>query len=170
MEGRNTRLASWNAIPAADAVAQLLACCASPAWARTVVEGRPYGSVEALLLTATDVLGRLPWAEVEKALQAHPRIGERLAAATRESDWSRQEQAGAARTDDRTGTALIEINRAYEERFGHVFLIFATGRTAHEMLAAARERLANDESTERVVVRHELAKITRLRIERLLES
>jgi 2-oxo-4-hydroxy-4-carboxy-5-ureidoimidazoline decarboxylase len=86
----------------------------------------------------------------------------------READWSRREQAGAQDTDAATADALVEANKAYEERFGHVFLIFASGRSAGEMLAAARERLGNDEATERAVVRGELAKITKLRMERLL--
>jgi 2-oxo-4-hydroxy-4-carboxy-5-ureidoimidazoline decarboxylase len=66
--------------------------------------------------------------------------------------------------------ALVEANRAYEDRFGHVFLIFATGRTDAEMLAAARERLANDEATEREVVRAELGKIVELRLRKLVEA
>jgi 2-oxo-4-hydroxy-4-carboxy-5-ureidoimidazoline decarboxylase len=89
-------------------------------------------------------------------------------ARTREQEWSRREQAGARDADAATAAALVEANVAYEERFGHVFLIFATGKSAGEMLAAARERLHHDATTERAVVRAELKKITRLRVERLL--
>jgi 2-oxo-4-hydroxy-4-carboxy-5-ureidoimidazoline decarboxylase len=100
------------------------------------------------------------------ALSAHPRIGERPAGEGREAAWSRREQADA--DDPSVAAALVEANREYEERFGHVFLIFATGKSAPEMLAAARARLAHDEATERPVVQDELRKIALLRLERLV--
>jgi 2-oxo-4-hydroxy-4-carboxy-5-ureidoimidazoline decarboxylase len=155
----------------AEAERELLACCAAPAWARAVVAGRPYGTLSAVLDSSDRTLDGLAWADLRPALDAHPRIGARpatTAGPTREQAWSQREQAGAQNTDDATSAALVEANRAYEERFGHVFLIFASGRTAGEMLAAARRRLHNDEETERAVVRHELKQITRLRVERLL--
>src|SRR5690606_19417888 len=98
------------------------------------------------------------------ALSAHPRIGERLAQAGREADWSRAEQAGMGDADDALRAEIAAANQAYEQRFGHVFLICATGRSAEQMLAAARQRLNNDLDTERRVVRDELRAITRLRL------
>jgi 2-oxo-4-hydroxy-4-carboxy-5-ureidoimidazoline decarboxylase len=162
-------LPEWNALPAAEAERELLACCAAPRWASAVVRGRPHGDVRGVVDEALAALSGLDWADLRPALDAHPRIGERMKAArTREQQWSQREQQGAQDTDAATAAALIEANEAYEERFGHVFLIFATGKTAGEMLAAARERLHHDEQTERAVVRRELTKITRLRMERLL--
>jgi 2-oxo-4-hydroxy-4-carboxy-5-ureidoimidazoline decarboxylase len=161
-------LAEWNRLPEADAQRELLTCCASPRWAAAVVRGRPYGSADAVLAAGQTALDGLDWTDVRAALDVHPRIGERVAKQGREGDWSRREQAGAQDTDAATAAGLVAANEAYEERFGHVFLIFATGRSAGEMLAAARARLANDEDAERAVVRAELAKITRLRLERLL--
>jgi 2-oxo-4-hydroxy-4-carboxy-5-ureidoimidazoline decarboxylase len=161
-------LATWNALPSGEAERELLTCCASPRWAAAVTAGRPYAGADTVLTAARAALDGLDWTDVQAALDAHPRIGERVSAAGREADWSRREQAGAQDTDAATAAALVEANVAYEERFGHVFLIFATGKSAGEMLAAARERLANDQETERSVVRRELAKITRLRMERLL--
>jgi 2-oxo-4-hydroxy-4-carboxy-5-ureidoimidazoline decarboxylase len=161
-------LADWNALSPAGAERELLACCAAPAWAVEVARERPFPVVAAVLDTAGRVLDGLAWADLRPALDAHPRIGERIRRPGTEADWSRREQAGAQGADGATARALVEANEAYEERFGHVFLIFATGRSAGEMLAAARERLHNDEITERAVVRAELAKITRLRLERLL--
>jgi 2-oxo-4-hydroxy-4-carboxy-5-ureidoimidazoline decarboxylase len=161
-------LARWNGLPAADAERDLLGCCAAPDWARAVAALRPFPSVAALTATARRLLADLPWSQVAQALAAHPRIGARIAAAGREADWSRREQSGAADADAATADALVAANRAYEERFGHVFLIFATGRTAGDMLAAARERLAHPPDTEREVVRGELARITTLRLERLV--
>ena len=97
------------------------------------------------------------------ALAGHPRIGERPAGADRAAAWSREEQAQVV-----AGGALGELNAAYEQRFGHVFLIAASGRTGSDILAAARDRLANDGDTERRVVRDELWAITFRRLERLV--
>ena len=161
-------LVDWNALSPAEAEREALACCAAPAWATTLAEERPFPTVGEVLDASDRVLNALDWADLQPALAAHPRIGERIRRQGAGADWSRREQAGARDTDDATARALVEANEAYEERFGHVFLIFATGKSAGEMLAAARERLANDEATERAVVLRELAKITRLRMERLL--
>jgi 2-oxo-4-hydroxy-4-carboxy-5-ureidoimidazoline decarboxylase len=90
-----------------------------------------------------------------------------------EADWSRQEQASVqpsvGEADAEVQPALEEGNRVYEQRFGHVFLIRASGRSAEELLAALRQRLANDPDTEWDVVAEELREITRLRLERLLQ-
>src|SRR5439155_18292293 len=98
---------------------------------------------------------------------AHPRIGDRGATTT---DWVRSEQAGADGAAEATLAALAQENRAYEQRFGHVFLISATGKTADEMLGALRGRLTNDPATELRVAAEEHAKITRLRLDRLVAS
>jgi 2-oxo-4-hydroxy-4-carboxy-5-ureidoimidazoline decarboxylase len=162
-EGGGT-LARFNTLAAAEAERELLACCAAPAWAHEVAAGRPYPDIPTALTVADAALRRLPWAQVATALAAHPRIGERPTGDDREAAWSRAEQVGV------TGlhAELAEANRRYEERHGHIFLIFASGRTEAEMLAAARERLANDETTERRIVHSELGRIARRRLERLL--
>ncbi len=159
-------LDEFNALPAAEATSRLLAVCAAPRWARAVAAARPYGSTGELLDTGGATFADLTWGEIAQALAAHPRIGERPAGESREAAWSRQEQSGVTGSPD----ALAEANRAYEARFGHVFLIFASGRTAPEILAAARERLGHDDETERAVVREELGKIVRLRLERLVDA
>jgi 2-oxo-4-hydroxy-4-carboxy-5-ureidoimidazoline decarboxylase len=153
-----------------DAERALLACCAAPRWAREVAAGRPYPDRTALADRARAILDGLEWSEIRTALDAHPRIGERPTGAGVEAAWSRTEQSGMDAASTETKTALVEANRAYEQRFGHVLLIFATGRTDIEMLDAARRRLGNDETTERGVVRAELARIVALRLERLLDS
>ena len=161
-------LARFNQLPPERAVEELRSCCASVPWATAVVAGRPYPDVAALTASAGDVLSALGWSEVSVALAAHPRIGQRPAGAGREATWSRREQAGTVQSPPELLAELAEANRAYEDHFGHVFLIFASGRTDIEMLAAARRRLRNDGETERAVVRGELAKIVTLRLERLL--
>jgi 2-oxo-4-hydroxy-4-carboxy-5-ureidoimidazoline decarboxylase len=161
-------LAWFNALPGERAERELLACCAAPGWARAVAAGRPYADLGAALAAADAASARLSWDGVTEALAAHPRIGERPDGPGREAAWSRREQAGMDTAGEGTAAALVAANKAYEERFGHVFLIFASGRTPEELLAAARTRLGNDPATERDVVREELRKIARLRLERLL--
>jgi 2-oxo-4-hydroxy-4-carboxy-5-ureidoimidazoline decarboxylase len=159
-----TGLAEFDAAPAAGAGALLQPCCASAAWQDELVAGRPYGTVAALTARSDELLALLDWAEIEAALAAHPRIGERADGTDTESTWSREEQSAAGRADADLQAALRTGNRQYEDRFGHVFLICATGRSAQEMLAALTERLAHDAITEREVVRRELAAIVRLRL------
>jgi 2-oxo-4-hydroxy-4-carboxy-5-ureidoimidazoline decarboxylase len=156
-----------NALDEGQARELLRACCAADAWLDDVVAARPYTDREALQARSAAALAALDWAGVREALDAHPRIGERVAAAGREADWSRREQSAMATASADVKAALVEANQAYEQRFGHIFLIFATGRTDTEMLAAARERLGHDDETERRVVREELAKIVALRLDKL---
>ncbi|QFG25169.1 2-oxo-4-hydroxy-4-carboxy-5-ureidoimidazoline decarboxylase [Actinomadura sp. WMMB 499] len=145
---------------------ELRACCASRRWIEAV---RGRGPAELRAVSAA-VLDGLDWTDVEEALAAHPRIGDRVAGGDRESAWSRGEQSGMDAAADGVRTALVAGNRAYEERFGHVFLICATGLSAAGMLAALRERLGNDAAAERAVVRTELAKIVDLRLAKLIEE
>ncbi|MFG3440535.1 2-oxo-4-hydroxy-4-carboxy-5-ureidoimidazoline decarboxylase [Nonomuraea sp. NPDC047897] len=155
----------FNALAPAEAERDLLACCASRVFAATVAAGRPYADPEALADAAGAAVRALDWPDVLEALAAHPRIGALADGQSREAAWSRQEQAGVA---DELRQALADGNRAYEDRFGHVYLVCATGLTGAEMLAGLRERLGNDDSAERGVVRDHLARITGLRIARLL--
>lgn len=163
-------LAQFNALPQLDAERELQACCAAPSWAHGVAASRPYADLDGLLRASDDALDRLAWSEIEAALSAHPRIGQRTAGDEPGAVWSRREQSGVDPTDTEVAKALRAANEAYEQRFGHVFLIFATGKSAGEMLSAAKDRLGHDETTEHQVIRGELRKITRLRLERLLEE
>jgi 2-oxo-4-hydroxy-4-carboxy-5-ureidoimidazoline decarboxylase len=162
---------AFNSLPAERLEADLSACCAAPAFRAKIVSGRPYPA-RSLILAAADAAARsLTWADVLKGLSAHPRIGERAQGDSQEAAWSRHEQSAAATSgDDTTKAALITANRAYEHRFGHVFLIFASGRSQEEILAAATERLGNDDETEQAIVADELRKIALLRLERLLDA
>lgn len=160
-------LPRFNARPREAAEAELLACCASHAFAAGVAARRPFSAPDRLAEAAGEVVRALEWPAVLEALAAHPRIGERAGGSGRESSWSRQEQSGV---EDELRAALAEGNRDYERRFGHVYLVCATGLTGRQMLDRLRERLGNDEETERGVVRDELAKITRLRLGKLMEE
>jgi 2-oxo-4-hydroxy-4-carboxy-5-ureidoimidazoline decarboxylase len=169
IERSTTGLAGFNAAPATAAEQELLSCCASRQWARQVAAGRPYRDLAALLAAAQGAIADLPWSQIERALAAHPRIGDRVSGEDRAQRWSRSEQAGMANAGTATRAALVEANREYERRFGHVLLIFASGRSDTELLAAARERLGNDPDAERRLVRTELGKIAQLRLKRLVE-
>jgi 2-oxo-4-hydroxy-4-carboxy-5-ureidoimidazoline decarboxylase len=163
-----SRFDALNAASTEQAAADLGACNASPLWITGVVAHRPYADAEALLRTAEDTARALPWDEVRAALDAHPRIGDRVPGQGTEARWSRQEQAAVGSSDEATSDALRAGNAAYEQRFGHVFLIRAADRSAEEMLAELRRRLGNDEAGERAEVTEQLAQITRLRLSKLL--
>ncbi len=149
---------------------ELRACCAADAWLARIEAARPVPSTKALLDLSDDTVLSLDDSALDQALAAHARIGERRLGSTTEDRWSRTEQAGALDAGSSTAERLAAGNRAYEERFGHVFLIRAAGRSAEEVLVALDERLRNDPRTERDVVRRELAEIVRLRLLRCLET
>ncbi len=169
--GRTTndgRLDTLNGAPAEQAADDLAACNASPSWIAHVLAHRPYADASTLLRTAEDTARALPWDEVRTALDAHPRIGDRVEGGSAEARWSRREQSAVATSDAATRDALLAGNAAYERRFRHVFLIRAAGRTPEEMLAELERRLGNDEADERAEATEQLAQITRLRLEKLL--
>ena len=154
-------LASFNTAATQDAVAVILSCCASRRFAAAMAAGRPYASATAVEDAIAAAFESLDWADVLEALGEHPRIGARV------SGQSAAEQSGVA---DASRAALADGNMEYEERFGHVFLICATGLSGSQMLAALRERLSNDPYTERAVATAELRKITVLRVRKALAS
>ena len=161
-------VARLNDLADGQATVGLRTCCAADAWVHSMLARRPFGSLGSLLDAGGSSVLAMDDETLVQALAAHARIGERRTGTGREAGWSRTEQAAALAADDDIQVLLAEGNRAYEERFGHVFLIRAAGRSAQEMHDALRSRLANDETTERSVVRDELAEIVRLRLTRLV--
>ncbi len=151
-----------NALPDDEAVGVLLGCCAAPGWARRVAAGRPYATEADLLAAAGAAWAAREPGDLDAAMAGHPRIGER-----RLSGWSHGEQAGVG-SDAGTEQALRAANAAYEDRFGHVFLICATGRGAGEILAELHRRMANDPGTEREVAAAEIGKINAIRLRKLV--
>ena len=142
---------------------EVLACCASPAWAAGLREARPFADFAALLEAADAAWAKLDAEDQLEAFRAHPRIGDRGGSA-----WSRGEQAGVGSADDATLRALEEKDREYESRFGHVFLVNATGRSAEEMLDALARRLDNDAEAELAEAAEQQRQITRIRLEKLV--
>jgi 2-oxo-4-hydroxy-4-carboxy-5-ureidoimidazoline decarboxylase len=158
-------LAAFNAASPQAAERDLLACCASKTFARAMAAGRPYPGPDVVWAAVDAVFQALSWDDIVESMNAHPRIGDRVA----NGGWSAAEQSGAASAGDALRQALAEGNAAYERRFGHVFLICASGRSGQEMLDQLRARLDHDQDAERPVVREELRKITRLRLAKLLD-
>jgi 2-oxo-4-hydroxy-4-carboxy-5-ureidoimidazoline decarboxylase len=163
-------LSELNALPTSEAERELLTCCGSRAWAREVAAGRPYVDLEVLLSTSDWVWSRLTPDDWREAFAKHPRIGDRAAAtATRtERRWSEGEQSRAQESAPSVLAELALANAAYEDRFGHVFLICATGKSAAEILANARVRLDNHPERELQVAAEEQRRITHLRLRKLL--
>jgi 2-oxo-4-hydroxy-4-carboxy-5-ureidoimidazoline decarboxylase len=165
-------LARFNGLPAVAAREELLTCCNSPTWADRMASGRPYSSARDAIRQSSAIVAMLSVPELEAALAGHPRIGQRPAAdgqdPARSSEWSRQEQSGVAAADEGTASALAESNLEYERRFGHIYLVSASGRSARQLLEVLRARLRNSPSAEWQVVRTELQKINEIRLVKML--
>ena len=173
---RDARLAlglrRLDTLPPRSAEAVLRTCCGSARWVRGMLDARPFGTASALMEAAAAQWAATAPEDWHEAFRSHPRIGESKAAAgqtTTEKRWSSQEQSGAAQADAEARAALAEVNRAYEARFGFIYIVCATGRSAGELLDIARERLRNEPDDELRVAAGEQFKITRLRLEKLLE-
>lgn len=158
-------LAQFNTLSGEEAETQLYSCFAHRKWAARVAAGRPYADWSELMAAAEAAwseLGRSDWLE---AFAAHPRIGER---GGHSPATSQREQSKVMRGGGETLASLADENRRYENRFGHVFLIAASGRSAEEILQSLRQRMKNDPATELSVAAVEQRKITQLRLEQLL--
>ena len=166
-------LAWLNSLPPVEAEKELLQCCGSTRWAQQMATARPYRTLENLTATANELwwsLDRNDWLE---AFRSHPKIGEKKAAdpvSTQASQWSGQEQAGVTAASQETVDSLASLNRAYEEKFGFIFIICATGKTSAEMMSSLRERLEHDAVDELPIAATEQSKITALRLNKLLTS
>jgi allantoicase len=169
-------LRAFDTLPPEAAEEALTACLAVPSWVTRLVAARPFGEERRLRERAEKGFGTLSPAEWSAAFAAHPRIGEvrpvdpGRAPSVNERAWSAREQAAAAASDETVRRALAAANRRYEERFGRVFLIRASGRSAEEILAALESRLENDPKTEFAVAVEELKRIARDRMERMLRT
>lgn len=138
-----------------------------PRWYDALVDGRPYASVEAVTAAAMTVSAPFTERELDAALAHHPRIGERAQGDSVEAAHARSEQAGV---DAAAAEALAEGNRAYEAKFGRVFLVRAAGRSADDILALLRQRLAHTPAQELVVIDQQLREIAALRLAGAIET
>ena len=150
-----------------QARALLQQCCGATRWVDRMMARRPFGSNDALLAAAREEWFGLDRADWLEAFGHHPKIGDRESLRQRFANTallSEDEQAGVTGASEEVLTALAEGNREYEEKFGYIFIVFATGKSAAEMHALLRERLRNLPDTERKIAAAEQAKITRLRL------
>ncbi|MEU2878375.1 2-oxo-4-hydroxy-4-carboxy-5-ureidoimidazoline decarboxylase [Streptomyces sp. NPDC007070] len=159
-------LARFNALPDAAARAALLEACAATAWAERLLAARPYAGADDLYAASDAAMAELTEADLAEAMAGHPPIGR-----PRPGDpASAREQSGMAGASEDLKAEMLELNLAYQDKFGHVFLICATGRTGEQMRDAVKERIGNSPEQEREIVRTELGKINRIRLGRLLED
>ena len=158
------RLADLNTLDDEAASRAFLRCCGSTRWAAQMAAARPFAGVEALAASADAIWRALAEADWLEAFAAHPRIG-----SSGGSGWSDDEQAGVAGAPEQTRRRLEEVNRHYEARFGYIFIVCATGKTADEMLVLIERRLRHRPGDELRIAAEEQRKITQLRLRKLLE-
>jgi 2-oxo-4-hydroxy-4-carboxy-5-ureidoimidazoline decarboxylase len=166
-------LAELNSLPPDVAFSEFQKCCGARRWVEKMIRRRPFHSLAELLATAEDFWWNLSEKEWKEAFSHHPRIGDLEAlrkkfASAPTSEWSRKEQAGVHEASEEILRQLSEGNRLYEEKFGYIFIVYATGKSAREMAAALGARLSNETAKEITVAAGELSKIMKLRLNKLL--
>jgi 2-oxo-4-hydroxy-4-carboxy-5-ureidoimidazoline decarboxylase len=167
------RLACWNQLSAEEAEKEIVACCGSRAWARQMANRRPVLDERVLLRASDEVWRSLTEEDWMEAFRSHPRIGATRAQPSidqRSAAWSAQEQRQVSAEPDTVKVALAEGNQEYEQRFGRIFIVCATGKTGAEILEILRHRLHNDRVTELHEAAEQQRQITRLRLRRWLSQ
>ena len=162
-----------NTLSRGQAEAELLKCCGSEKWARQMAERRPFEDVKDLLANADSIWWALDGSHWLDAFSHHPKIGEKKAAAAQSEEaraWSAEEQSKASAAAPETSRVLADANRDYERRFGYIFIVCATGKSSEEILSILQERLGNTSEQELRIAAAEQAKITQLRIKKLLDQ
>lgn len=169
----NKVLARWNTLDAETAAREALPCCGSQAWATEIASKRPIADEACLIEASSAAWLALPQDAWREAFDSHPRIGQKnpQSHATTESlRWSAQEQRSALSEDYAVKLALEEANRRYEQKFGRIFIVCASGKTSVEILAILEARMKNDAATELRESVEQQRQITELRLRRWLES
>jgi 2-oxo-4-hydroxy-4-carboxy-5-ureidoimidazoline decarboxylase len=147
----NQILARWHALPPEEAATEILSCCGSRAWAANLAARRPFADEQTLFAAADDCWQNLPQADWLEAFRSHPRIGEQHAekkTTAVSAAWSRSEQSQMKEADAAILMRMREGHREYEERFGRIFIVCASGKQPAEMLSILERRLANDPAQE----------------------
>ena len=162
-----------NELSTESAVAEFLKCCGSVEWAQAMARARPFETTETLFQRADAVFDQLSDEDWLEAFRAHPKIGERKAAGAQSETaqrWSAQEQSRTGEARAGVMDQLADANREYEQRFGFIFIVCATGKTAEEMLMLLKSRIRNPPADELRIAGDEQKKITHLRLQKLLEQ
>lgn len=169
----SSELEQLNNAPPEIARARFLDCCGSREWAQKMVQARGFADSEELLNEAEKIWQSLEPKNWLEAFAAHPKIGERKASANQQAqaaEWSQTEQSGTRNANELVLDALEEANRLYEEKFGFIFIVCATGKSAEEMLEICRRRLNNEPDAEMRIAAEEQNKITKIRLQKLLQT
>lgn len=169
----NQVLARWNSLDPEAAAATVLPCCGSSAWAAQLAAARPIEDPATLLNISSAIWLALPQSDWIEAFNSHPRIGEtkpQTHATAQSLQSSTHEQATAAAADDAIKLQLRAANLRYEQRFGRIFLVCASGKTATEILTFLERRMSNDDTTEMHEAAEQQRQITALRLQRWLET
>jgi len=162
-------LAEFNALPSAQAESLLIDCCGSARWAARVNSRRPFANAEVLHKAADSIWWNLEREDWLEAFNHHPQIGDKPASGSDSArQWAEGEQTGARAASDEVKARLARSNRAYFEKFGYIYIVCATGKTAEGMLAILNQRLQNDLPSEISVAAEQQRLITRIRLEKLL--
>ena len=163
-----------NRLPEAEAYSHLEQCCISKTWISKMIADRPFASEDDLITKAADIwYNNCTPEDFKEAFTGHPKIGDvdslkKKFAHTKA--WAGDEQAGVGEASDEVIRELAEANRQYEEKFGYIFIVSASGKTAGEMLAILKSRLRHDETSEIRIAMNEQHKITAIRLAKLVES
>jgi 2-oxo-4-hydroxy-4-carboxy-5-ureidoimidazoline decarboxylase len=169
----NNVLARWNSLDSVAAAREILPCCGSEAWAAALAAERPIADEASLTKVSSSIWLTLPKEAWQQAFDSHPRIGQKYAQthATEESlHWSAQEQRTALSADEAAKITIETANHRYENRFGRIFIVCASGKTPAEILAILEKRMHNDDATELLEAAEQQRQITELRLRRWLES
>lgn len=162
-----------NSLAANEAEEEFGKCCGSTNWARRMAAERPFANSNQLVTIADRIWWSLEPDDWLEAFASHPKIGENKAAratAAEVQNWAAQEQSGAQNAAEETVRSLAKLNREYEEKFGYIYIVCATGKSSEEMLAILRERLPNDAETELRIAAREQSRITKLRLGKLIDQ
>jgi OHCU decarboxylase len=174
-----------NSLPVNEAEAEFSKCCGATNWARRMAASRPFGNMNQLVTIADRIWWSLEPVDWLEAFASHPKIGEnkpahasaeasshpiRAARAGVSERWAVQEQSGLQDAAEETVSALAELNREYEKKFGYIYIVCATGKSSDEMLAILRKRLSNDPETELRTAAGEQSSITKLRLGKLIDQ
>jgi 2-oxo-4-hydroxy-4-carboxy-5-ureidoimidazoline decarboxylase len=167
----NSILARWHALPPEEAAAEVLSCCGSPVWARKLTAMRPFVDEKSLFAAANECWQRLPPADWLEAFRSHPRIGEQHAqikTTATSAAWSKSEQSQMKDADAAILLRMRERHREYEERFGRIFIVCASGRSPAELLRSLEHRLNNDPAQELLESAAQQQQIMQLRLRKWL--
>ena len=166
-------LRKFNELPVKIAQEQLLRCCGCALWAKAMAARRPFADINSLLAAADEIWNYLGRPQRLEAFSHHPRIGDeeglrKKYASTRA--WAAEEQVSVAGATDAVQDELAQSNRRYEQKFGYIFIVHATGKSAEQMLVLLNERLKNEEEAEIKIAAAEQAEITKIRLEKLINQ